>query len=96
MSGSVSFILMPIRYFMIAGFGVLGLLFYDQLDLIVPGKGLDFEQILPSAISQFVPVGFLGLLLAGLLAAFHVYLRRYAKCSPGLYSERCILKVYQP
>ncbi len=70
MSGSVSFILMPIRYFMIAGFGVLGLLFYDQLDLIVPGKGLDFEQILPSAISQFVPVGFLGLLLAGLLAAF--------------------------
>jgi Na+/proline symporter len=70
MSGSVSFILMPIRYFMIAGFGILGLLFYDQLDLVVPGKGLDFEQILPSAINQFVPVGFLGLLLAGLLAAF--------------------------
>jgi Na+/proline symporter len=70
MSGSVSFILMPIRYFMIAGFGVLGLLFYDQLDLVVPGRGLDFEQILPSAINQFVPVGFLGLLLAGLLAAF--------------------------
>ncbi|MFY0628512.1 MAG: Na+:solute symporter [Reichenbachiella sp.] len=70
MSGSVSVVLMPIRYFMIAGFAVLGLLFYDQLDLVVPGKGLDFEQILPSAINQFVPVGFLGLLLAGLLAAF--------------------------
>lgn len=70
MSGSVSAILMPIRYFMIAGFAVLGLLFYDQLDLMVPGKGLDFEQILPSAISQFVPVGLMGLLLAGLLAAF--------------------------
>ena len=69
MSGSVSAILMPIRYFMIAGFGVLGLLFYDQLDLIVAGA-IDFEQILPSAISEFVPVGFLGLLLAGLLAAF--------------------------
>lgn len=69
MSGFVSFILMPIRYFMIAGFGVLGLLYYDQLDLIV-GGAVDFEQILPSAISQFVPVGFLGLLLAGLLAAF--------------------------
>ncbi|MBX2840357.1 MAG: Na+:solute symporter [Flammeovirgaceae bacterium] len=69
MSGSVSFILMPIRYFMIAGFGVLGLLFYDQLDLMVGGQ-VDFEQILPSAISQFVPIGFLGLLLAGLLAAF--------------------------
>lgn len=69
MSGSVSFILMPIRYFMIAGFAVLGLLYYDQLDLIVGGE-IDFEQILPSAINQFVPVGFLGLLLAGLLAAF--------------------------
>ena len=70
MSGSVSLILMPIRYFMIAGFSVLGLLFYEQLDLMVPGRGLDFEQILPAAIVQFVPVGFLGLLLAGLLAAF--------------------------
>ncbi len=69
MSGFVSVILMPTRYFMIAGFAVLGLLFYDQLDLIV-GNKIDFEQILPSAISQFVPVGFMGLLLAGLLAAF--------------------------
>lgn len=69
MSGSVSLILMPIRYFMIAGFGVLGLLFYGRLDLIV-GGAIDFEQILPSAISEFVPAGFLGLLLAGLLAAF--------------------------
>lgn len=69
MSGSVSLILMPIRYVMIAGFGVLGLLYYDQLDLLV-GGAIDFEQILPSAISEFVPVGFLGLLLAGLLAAF--------------------------
>jgi SSS family solute:Na+ symporter len=69
MSGFVSVILMPTRYFMIAGFAVLGLLFYDKLDLIVGGK-IDFEQILPSAISEFVPVGFMGLLLAGLLAAF--------------------------
>ena len=69
MSGSVSLVLMPIRYIMIAGFGVLGLIYYDQLDLIVGGE-LDFEQILPSAINEFVPVGFLGLLLAGLLAAF--------------------------
>ena len=69
MSGSVSIILMPIRYFMIAGFAILGLIYYDKLDLIVAGN-IDFEQILPSAINEFVPVGFLGLLLAGLLAAF--------------------------
>jgi Na+/proline symporter len=69
MSGSVSFILMPIRYLMIAGFGVLAIIHYDKLDLIVSGE-IDFEQILPSAINEFVPTGFLGLLLAGLLAAF--------------------------
>jgi len=70
MSGFVSVILMPTRYFMITGFAVLGLLFYDKLDLIVGGN-IDFEQILPSAISEFVPIGFMGLLLAGLLAAFN-------------------------
>jgi len=70
MSGFVSVILMPSRYIMITGFAVLGLLFYDKLDLIV-GNRIDFEQILPSAISQFVPIGFMGLLLAGLLAAFN-------------------------
>lgn len=69
MSGFVSVVLMPIRYFMIIGFAVLGLLYYEKLDLIVGGQ-IDFEQILPSAISNFVPVGLLGLLLAGLLAAF--------------------------
>ncbi len=69
MSGFVSVILMPTRYLMIAGFAVLGILFYDQLDLMVAGN-LDYEQVLPSAINQFVPAGLLGLLLAGLLAAF--------------------------
>jgi hypothetical protein len=47
-------------------------LYYDQLDLIVPGKTMvDFEQILPSAMEQFIPAGLLGLLLAGLFAAFN-------------------------
>ena len=69
MSGFVSVILNPIRYFMITGFVVLGLLYYDQLNLVVGGR-VDFEQILPSAINQFVPIGLMGLLLAGLLAAF--------------------------
>lgn len=69
MSGFVSAILMPVRYLMIAGFAALGIIFYDQLDLVVAGV-IDFEQILPSTINQFVPVGLLGLLLAGLIAAF--------------------------
>lgn len=69
MSGFVSVVLMPIRYFMVVGFAVLGLLFYEELNLVV-GDKIDFEQILPSAINSFVPVGLMGLLLAGLLAAF--------------------------
>jgi Na+/proline symporter len=69
MSGVVSVVLNPVRYFMITGFVVLAVLYYDKLNLIVAGR-IDFEQILPSAISAFVPVGLMGLLLAGLLAAF--------------------------
>lgn len=69
MSGFVSVVLFPVRYLMIAGFAVLALLYYGKLNLIVGGK-VDFEQILPSAISQFAPVGLMGCLLAGLLAAF--------------------------
>lgn len=69
MSGSVSLVLMPLRYFMVAGFAVLAILNFDKLDLLVSGQ-IDFEQILPSAINEFVPSGVLGILLAGLLAAF--------------------------
>ncbi|MEM7382642.1 MAG: sodium:solute symporter family protein, partial [Bacteroidota bacterium] len=69
MSGFVSLALMPTRYLMIGGFAILGILFYDKLDLNRNGI-IDFENILPSAISEFVPVGLTGLLLAGLLAAF--------------------------
>lgn len=69
MSGFVSVVLVPVRYLMITGFAVLAILYYDRLNLLVAGK-IDFEQILPSAINKFVPVGFTGLLLAGLLAAF--------------------------
>lgn len=69
MSGFVSVILNPIRYFMVTGFVVLGLLYYNRLNLVV-GDRIDYEQILPSAMNEFVPVGLLGLLLAGLMAAF--------------------------
>lgn len=69
MSGMVSVILNPVRYFMITGFVVLAVLYYDKLNLLVGGN-IDFEQILPSAIKEFVPIGLTGLLLAGLLAAF--------------------------
>jgi len=70
MSGFVSVILMPIRYLMIAGFAALALIYYEKLDLLNSIGNIDFELILPTAIKEFVPIGLLGLLLAGLIAAF--------------------------
>jgi len=69
MSGMVSVVLKPIRYFMLTGFAVLAILNYEKLNLLI-GDSIDFEQILPSAMVAFLPAGLLGLLLAGLLAAF--------------------------
>ncbi|MEM7387390.1 MAG: sodium:solute symporter, partial [Verrucomicrobiota bacterium] len=69
MSGLVSVVLYLPRYFMIAGITVLGLVFFTE-DLRVMADAVDFEQILPYVIENFVPVGLVGLLLAGLLAAF--------------------------
>src|SRR5437868_6744534 len=55
---------------MIIGLTVLAVLFYNQLDLSNGSGGVDFERILPAAINNFLPVGLLGLVLAGLLGAF--------------------------
>lgn len=95
MSGFVSVVLMPVRYFMIAGFAVLALLYYDQLHLVVAGR-IDFEQILPSAISQFVPVGLMGLLLAGLLAAFNSTFAGTLNAAQAYIVNDIYLKYYNP
>ncbi|NJC28235.1 sodium:solute symporter family protein [Neolewinella antarctica] len=69
MSGFVNLVLLFPRYMLIAGLTVLALVFYsDELNQM--GDQVDFEQILPFAIKNFVPVGLLGILIAGLLAAF--------------------------
>jgi len=71
MFGLTPLVLMLPRFFMIAGIGVLALVYMDPSELTNPTTGkLDFEQVLPFAIGEYVSVGFKGLLLAGLLAAF--------------------------
>jgi solute:Na+ symporter, SSS family len=71
MFGLTPLVLMLPRFFMIAGIGVLALVYMDPMELTNPLTGkLDFEQVLPFAIGEYVTVGFKGLLLAGLLAAF--------------------------
>ena len=71
MSGFVSVILIPVRYLMISGFCVLALVYFSQLNIGgETGNALDLELVLPNAILKFAPVGIIGLILAGLLAAF--------------------------
>lgn len=69
MSGFVSIVLLPVRYAMIIGLTVLGLLYYQQLNLD-SATGVDFEKVLPAVINNYLPAGILGLVLTGLLGAF--------------------------
>jgi solute:Na+ symporter, SSS family len=69
MSSLVNVVLNPTRYFMITGLTILALVNFDKLytaSLTQP----DFESILPQVLATYVPVGLLGFLMAGLLAAF--------------------------
>ncbi len=69
MSAWVNVVLIFPRYFMITGLTILALVFYSDR-IRAMGSNIDFEMVLPYALGRFVPVGLLGLLLAGLLAAF--------------------------
>lgn len=69
MSGLVSLVMFIPRYMMVTGLSVLALVYMGP-DIQASGEHFDFEQILPYAINNFVPVGLTGLLIAGLLAAF--------------------------
>lgn len=78
MSGVVSVCLVP-RWILISAITLLGLKFlspqFASLDpeftVITDGVAkVDFEMVLPFVIREFVPVGLMGLLMAGLLAAF--------------------------
>jgi solute:Na+ symporter, SSS family len=69
MNSLVSVVLNPTRYFMAAGLAILALTNFDELyksSITTP----DFETILPEVLYRYVPVGLLGLLMAGFIAAF--------------------------
>ena len=69
MNSMVSVVLNPTRYFMVAGITVLALTNFDALyksSVTTP----DFEGILAEVLANYVPVGLLGLLMAGFIAAF--------------------------
>lgn len=69
MNSLVSVVLNPTRYFMVAGLTILALTNFDTLyksSITSP----DFEAILSEVLANYVPVGLLGLLMAGFIAAF--------------------------
>ncbi len=68
MNGMVTVVLMFPRYMMIAGITVLALAF-SMSELQAQGTP-DFEKILPMVLTEHVPTGVVGFLLAGLAAAF--------------------------
>jgi solute:Na+ symporter, SSS family len=68
MSAIVSLCLVP-RWLMIGGITLIGLAFITP-EFRKMGGEIDFELVLPYVINNFMPAGFLGLLLAGLLSAF--------------------------
>jgi len=69
MSWVVNVVLLVPRYMLIAGLTVLALVFFTD-DLNNMGEDVDFEKILPFVMANYVPAGLLGILVAGLLAAF--------------------------
>jgi Na+/proline symporter len=60
------------RFLMITGIAVLGLVYFSPQvnEMLDTGQTFDFERVLPLVIRDFIPVGLVGILLAGLLAAF--------------------------
>jgi solute:Na+ symporter, SSS family len=68
MNGMVNIVLYFPRYMMITGITILALAF-----CLPELRGMDkpdFEKVMPIVLSQYVPVGVVGFLLAGLMAAF--------------------------
>jgi Na+/proline symporter len=68
MSAIVSICLVP-RWIMITGVTMIGLVFITP-EFRKMGDNIDFEMVLPYVINNFLPAGFVGFLLAGLLSAF--------------------------
>jgi Na+/proline symporter len=82
MTGFTSLVLFFPRFFMVAGITVLVLVYFSP-KLNAMGSAIDFEMVLPYAVSNFIPTGLLGLLLAGLIAAFMSTYAAYVNAGPA-------------
>lgn len=81
-SALVNVVMLFPRYMLITGLTVLALAFHMD-ELRAMQDSVDFEQILPLVIRDFIPQGLLGLLLAGLLAAYMSTFAATANAAPA-------------
>ncbi len=95
MSGMTILLLYAPRYFLVAGLAALSLVYLTPV-LAAEGANMDFETILPIALTKFVPVGFKGLLLAGLLAAFVGTLAAFVNSAPAYIVNDLYKKYIKP
>jgi Na+/proline symporter len=95
MSGLTILLLFAPRYLMVAGLAALTLVYLSP-ELAGLGSAMDFETILPVAITRFVPIGLKGLLLAGLLAAFVGTLAAFVNSAPAYIVNDLYKKYIKP
>lgn len=83
------------RYLMIGGLTVLALVFFSP-QLKAMGSNIDFELILPFAINNFIPVGLMGLLLAGMLSAYMSTTSSFLNLGPAFIVNDLYKKYFKP
>ena len=83
------------RYLMIGGLTALALAFFSP-ELKAMGSKIDFELILPFAIKNFIPVGLMGLLLAGMLSAYMSTTSSFLNLGPAYIVNDLYKKYFRP
>lgn len=94
MSGFTILVLYAPRYLMIAAFAVLALVYLSPA--LQQMSAIDFEILLPETISQLVPTGLKGLILAGLLAAFMGTFAAVVNAAPAYIANDLLKKSILP
>jgi Na+/proline symporter len=83
------------RYLMIGGLTILALAFFSP-QLKAMGADLDFELILPFAVGNFIPVGLMGIILAGLLSAYMSTASSFLNLAPAYVVNDIYKKYFRP
>ena len=95
MSGVVNVVLLWPRYMMITGLTILALVYFIP-ELRAAGPNVDFDTILPFAINNYLPVGLMGIVLAGLLAAFMSSFAATTNAAPAYVVNDIVKKYFKP